>query len=583
MLLRRTDPSLIARAIGVAVAILAVIASTAAAQRPAALTAAADSFLAITRSSNPTSGWNDLSDSTRIAGFRRVDRVHALLRSVDPATLRTAADTLLHENLAGVVDAQVGARVCRYHLWSGTSQFGGWHVNASNTARSQAVGSDSAREAALAQFRALPARIRAEQELLQRGLDSGYTQSQDVIAAVIRQVDDLLPADPAASPLWSPAQRDSTPAFREQWAAMLRDVVYPAGQRYREFLARDYLPRARSEGSLASLPAGVGCYTAGLRSQTTLTIDLAAYMADARREGDRLRDALAPLVLELTGQRDVGRGINILRTDPRFAFAHRDSILPAYRAATKLAESRLGRVITGFAPESIAVVPYPLFQERSGLPPQYLRASDDGRRPAQFMVNLSRTERMAVPNAVAHEAWPGHHLQRIAAARAPVVHPVMRNLSAGSFVEGWGIYSEELADDMGLYATPLERAGYLIHLLDVAVGFWLDAGYHTKGWTRAMLVDSMMVIGGRARANAEVYADRHAGTPGQLATYFVGWRAIVNARREAERRLGTRFRAPEFNREVIRDGYITLGSMQRKLAAWPGVAGPATSGTRSPE
>ena len=98
-----------------------------------------------------------------------------------------------------------------------------------------------------------------------------------------------------------------------------------------------------------------------------------------------------------------------------------------------------------------------------------LAAPDDNSRPAQFLVNLARTERMSVANAVAHEAYPGHHLQRIAARRAAGIHPVMQTLSFGGFSEGWGIYAERLGDEMGLYESRLDRAGYLVHLLDVMV------------------------------------------------------------------------------------------------------------------
>ena len=135
-------------------------------------------------------------------------------------------------------------------------------------------------------------------------------------------------------------------------------------------------------------------------------------------------------------------------------------------------------------------------------------------------MNLGRAERMAVGNAVAHEAYPGHHLQRIAASRATGIHPVMRTIGVRAFSEGWGIYAEDLGAEMGLYTTDLDRAGHLVHLLDVAVAYYLDAGTHLRGWTRAMLVDS------------------------------------------------SRFDLPQFNREVVRDGTITLASLQAKLERW---------------
>ena len=497
-----------------------------------------------------------------------MDRMAGMLRAIDRGTLAQPADQLLYDNLRESVDASIGARLCRTYLWSITNQFSGWHVAASNAARVQPVGTDEARTRALAVFRALPAAITAERGMLQRGLDSGYTAARAVVAAVVRQYDDLLPADPTRSPLFAPATRDSTSAFREAWRALVADTIYPAARAQQAFLRDQYAPRARAEGSLASLPDGANCYAASLRAQTSVQANVDSIMRNARRDVDRITAQLEPLVRELTGEHDVSRGVIQLRSDPRFTFPHRDSVLPAYQAMTARASKLIGKVVAEFGPESVTVAPYPEFQERANLPPQYLRAAVDGSRPAQFLVNLSRTERMPVANAVAHEAYPGHHLQHIAERRGAVVHPVMRTLFVGGFIEGWGIYSERLADEMGLYENQLDRAGYLVHLLDVAVAAYLDIGYHTRGWTRKDLADTMVVLGGRPQAMAEAYADRHAATPGQLATYYIGYEAIRSYRERAERTLGARFRSPEFHREVLKDGTVTLASLGAKVDRW---------------
>ena len=534
----------------------------------AALRVAADSFLALNQPVTPGRVWADLSDSTRIATRRRVDRVAASLRQVDRNALTSPTDQLLYDNLRESAESSIGTRVCNTHLWAISSQFGGWHVVASNAARVQTVGTDDARARALSVFRALPAAIEAERTLLQRGLDSGYTASRDVIATVIRQYDDLLPPDPTRSPLYAPATRDSTPAFRAAWRALLADTIYPAARAHQSFLRDRYTPRARADGSLSTLPDGRKCYAATLRARTSVEVDVDTIMRNARRDLDRITTELAPLVRELTGDANVSRGVIQLRDDRRFTFPTRDSVLAAYRAMTVHAATRIARVVAEFRPESIVVTPYPEFQERANLPPQYLRAPEDGSRPAQFLVNLARMERMSVANAVAHEAYPGHHLQRIAARRGPAVHPVMRELSFGGFTEGWGIYAERLGDEMGLYVTPLDRVGYLVHLLDVAVAAYLDIGYHTRGWSRQQLVDSMVALGGRSPAMAGAYADRHAATPGQLATYYIGFEAIRSYREAAERTLGTRFRSPEFHHEVLKDGTITLASLGAKVDRW---------------
>jgi uncharacterized protein (DUF885 family) len=532
------------------------------------LRAVADSFLALSGPDQPASVWPDLTDATRDDVRKRLDRMSDQLRRLDRSKLTSAEDQLLRDNLAEAIESSRATRVCRFQLWAGTNQFSGWHVIASNWARRQPLGTDSLRRSALATLRGIPDAIAAERRLLEHGLDSGYTAAAPVIAVVVRQLDDLLPDEPSKSPLWAPSERDATPELQSAWRAFLADTVYPAAKAYRTFLERDYIPRARREGSLARQRDGAACYRASLRAQTSVDLPPDSVMRDARRETERLLREATPLLTRLTGQSDAIEGIRRLRAGAGFTFPARDSILPAYRAMTARASTLIGKIVAGFGPESLEVVPYPEFQEKAGLPPSYQRASPDGTRPAQFLVNLSRTERMSVADAVAHEGYPGHHLQRIAETRAPLVHPVMRSFFVGGFVEGWGIYAERLGDEMGLYDDDLSRAGYLVHLIDAALACYLDIGYHTRGWTRQMLVDSMMTLGGRPQQNAEAYADRHAGTPGQIATYYIGYRAIVSVREDAQRRLGAAFDVRELNREVLRDGTITLASLRTKIDRW---------------
>jgi uncharacterized protein (DUF885 family) len=535
-----------------------------------ALRVAADSLDASLRPAEGQRAWPDLSDSLRLRQRARTDAVGRQLQQIDRRRLDDDAQ-LLFDNLHEAVQGDIESRVCRTHLWYAPSAFAGWHITSSNWARNVSVGTDASRRAALDALRALPAYIAAERRMLQRGLDSGYVSSQAVIDGVIRQYDALL-ADTsdtalARSPFASPLLRDSSAVFKRDWLILLRNDVAPAVFAQRRWLDSVYRKGARAEGSLATLRDGPACYQAMMRQRTSLQFDPATLITEARAEVDRLHRQLEPMIRRLTDT-GVSDGIRQLKSDPRFTFASRDSTVAAYRAASALAQSSYSRVVAGYAPESLAVIPYPEFQERAGVPPSYQRAPDDRSRPAWFLVNLARPERMAVANAVAHEGYPGHHLQRIAASQAGSLHPVMRQLGFGAFSEGWGIYAEDLGAEMGLYRTPLDSVGHLVHLLDVAVAYWLDAATHVQGWSRATLVDSMVVLGGRSRAQAGDYADRHAGTPGQLATYYVGYRVIRQARAEAEQQLGARFDVTRFNREVIRHGSITLGSLQTVLARW---------------
>jgi uncharacterized protein (DUF885 family) len=150
----------------------------------------------------------------------------------------------------------------------------------------------------------------------------------------------------------------------------------------------------------------------------------------------------------------------------------------------------------------------------------------------------------------------------------PVSHPVQRLLGTGSYSEGWGMYAERVAYETGMFDDDLMRAGLLGHLVDALVGLEADPGLHVFGWTRAAAVDSMMAISGRPRAQAESYADRHAATPGQMASYMTGYLEIVRLREEARRALGDRFDLRAFHDLVLDDGAVTLPMLRTKVERW---------------
>ena len=301
---------------------------------PVRIAVIADSFIALNRPRSTGRVWNDLSDSTRIEIRDRLDRIAAGLNGPRHPADTGAMNEMLRDNLLEVVNSSIASRVCRFHLWATPSQFGGWHVSASNWARSVRVGDDSARARALRALLDLPEAMHDERGLLQRGLDSGYTSSAPVMTVVSNQYRDLLTDDITRSPLYAPALRDSSAEFRAAWRRALTERVYPAATGHRRWLTGEYIPRARPNGSLAGQPDGVACYRASLRAQSSGAADPTSVMTQAREDASRLREQLGPLVTKLTGESDVGRAIQALRADARFTFSSRDSILPEYRRVT---------------------------------------------------------------------------------------------------------------------------------------------------------------------------------------------------------------------------------------------------------
>src|SRR5688500_6284054 len=215
---------------------------------PVPLSVIADSFVSLNRPRSTARVWADLSDSVRIDIRNRLDRIAADLNGPRHPGDSGAMNDMLRDNLVEVVNSSIATRVCRFHLWSVPNQFSGWHVAASNWARTVRVGDDSSRARALRALLELPDVMHDERGLLQRGLDSGYISSAPVMTVVATQYSDLLPDDVTKSPLFAPALRDSSAEFRTAWRAALTDRVYPAAAGHRRWLTGEYIPRARQNG-----------------------------------------------------------------------------------------------------------------------------------------------------------------------------------------------------------------------------------------------------------------------------------------------------------------------------------------------
>jgi len=175
---------------------------------------------------------------------------------------------------------------------------------------------------------------------------------------------------------------------------------------------------------------------------------------------------------------------------------------------------------------------------------------------------------MNIELGTAHEAYPGHHFQYVYAAKIRAAEGAPDFLSNEAYIEGWGIYAEQLADEAGLYDKPITRLGYLIHRLDVYMALQCDIGIHARGWSRQQAIDTMTAVAGRPLAQAASYADRHAASPGQLATYGVGYLAITGARERAERALGKRWDLKGFHAVVLGAPDATLPELERLVSEW---------------
>jgi uncharacterized protein (DUF885 family) len=378
------------------------------------------------------------------------------------------------------------------------------------------------------------------------------------------------------SPNATPEQRAAWDAHVDQWLARLEtvdgDALFGRPEWVIHGVMHEGLQANRGLRICRDTAMAVrdGCYEARLRAYTTLplTADEVTRTADSLRRS--LDDELRVVTGRTLGTTDVNEARRRFRSQRRFMSGSREELTRMTEEALAIARARMSEWFLEVPPDSIVIVPEPPEREATaGAPARYERARDGN--AARLVVNLYRPEerpRMSAWVTAVHEADPGHHHQiALGAGRRPS-HGVLRYFQMSGFIEGWGLYSERLADEMGIYPSDLERAWYLAHLSDAAIGMGIDPVINTGRWTRAQAVDTMVLVSGRPRWEAENYATRHLTTPGQIVTYGVGYLTLMRLREDARRRLGDRFDIREFHERVLEDGEITLAMLTGKIERW---------------
>jgi uncharacterized protein (DUF885 family) len=271
------------------------------------------------------------------------------------------------------------------------------------------------------------------------------------------------------------------------------------------------------------------------------------------------------------GTDDVPALLERLRTDTAFTFRSREQILTYVDSAIARSKREMPRWFGRLPQADVVVEPYLPFEERSAAGASYEQPAADGSRPGRYRINLFEPEkqsRAGMESTAFHEAIPGHHLQLALAMERPQAHLITRMLGNSGFSEGWGLYAERLADEMGLFSGDVDRLGLLSNEALRAARMVVDPGMHVMGWTRQQAVDYMIRHTAEPRSGVENEVDRYIAWPGQATAYMTGMLEIRRLRETAERELGPRFDIRAFHDRVLEDGTVPLPLLREKIERW---------------
>ena len=412
---------------------------------------------------------------------------------------------------------------------------------------------------------------------MQAGLARGFSVPREVLTgrdASIAAVADL--HDPIQSSFYAPFKQlpaaipaDQAQALRGQALQRIRDRVIPAYAKLLTFFRSQYVPRARTTLAAEALPDGKAFYRQQIREYTTLDLSPDAIHQIGLDEVAKIHAQMLTSMGETGFKGSFAEFLQFLRTDPQFYAQTADELLMRSAFVAKQVDGQMSRYFAHLPRARFAIEPVP-----ADIAPYYT----SGRGGADvYLVNtydLPSRPLYNMPALTLHESYPGHALQLELADERHDQPPFRRNSYISAYGEGWGLYSEYLGNEMGIYHTPYQRFGYLTYQMWRACRLVIDTGIHHLGWTRQQSIDYLTANSALSTREIANEVDRYISWPGQALSYELGYLKIRELRTRAEQALGTKFDIRHFHDTVLSTGSVPLPILQQRIDRFIAEGGP---------
>jgi uncharacterized protein (DUF885 family) len=355
--------------------------------------------------------------------------------------------------------------------------------------------------------------------------------------------------------------------------AAVEDHIYGGLRRLRAYLADEYEPHARPEPGLSTTPGGDDAYRLAIRMQTT--VDTTAEEVHAFGLADlETIEAEKDEIARRLGHADRHAHRQALADDPANHTDDPDALVRLAQDQTDRAYAVAPQYFGRLPSANCYVKPVEAYREQEAPPAFYMPPSMDGSRQGQYYINTYQPQQRQlhrIASITFHEATPGHHFQigiEMELQGMPAFRILGARMAGVAYSEGWGLYCERLADEMGLYLSDEERLGMLEAQSFRAARLVVDSGLHAMGWTREQAIQFMHERGSLPPVDAEIEVDRYTVWPGQALAYKLGQREIERARAEVTEQMGDRFDLRSFHDEVLGHGSLPLATLRREIGGW---------------
>ena len=487
------------------------------------------------------------------------------------------------ELLLGAGRRQLEYSLCRLGEWE-VDPLQGPQVDFMNAESYQPVRTAAEGRAMVKRWKGMGKFLDDQKSNLERSASSGRVAVRACVEKVIDEVQDLVARPDSEWPLlrplsvkhadWSDSERDE---FTRGLAEAVSASVRPAFERYLESLKSEILPRARPQErpGVMHVPGGPEAYARLIRVHTSLDLSAEQIHQIGLDSVARVNAEMQVLGDKVLGTRDKKEILRKLRTDRSFYFDDSDEVEAKAESSLAKAKAAIPRWFGRLPKTDCKVVVMGEHEAKHSTIAYYRQPAADGSRPGSYYINTTSPETRPRYEAEAlayHESIPGHHLQIAIAQELQGMPDFRRHNSVTAFIEGWGLYSERLADEMGLYSSDLDRIGMLSYDSWRACRLVVDTGMHAKGWTRAQAIDFMMKNTALAENNIVNEVDRYITWPGQALAYKMGQLEILRLRYSARERMGKKFDVMRFHDVLLGSGPVPLGVLGKLVEDMAGGA-----------
>jgi len=447
----------------------------------------------------------------------------------------------------------------------------GFHVWINNISQQINLKSEQDYYDYLSKLRAIPRYFDQQIAWMNLGVQEGITQPKIVLKGFEQSIIAYIKQDVSNSKYYQPLKKMSTylsskkqEKIQREAKAIITKYVMPAYQKYYDFMVNRYQPNARKNIAASSLPNGKEYYQNRVKHYTTINISAKQVHEKGLKEVARIRAEMQVIIEQVNFDGDFATFIRFLRNDEQFYAKTPTELLKEASYIAKQMDAKLPALF-----KTLPRTPYGVIEVPANIAPKYTtgRYSGPSRddQPGNYWVNTYRLDRRPLYVLTAltlHEAVPGHHLQGSIAKEMQDVPKFRNRTYISAFGEGWGLYSEYLGIEAGMYKNPYHNFGRLTYEMWRACRLVVDTGIHSQGWSRQQAINYLANNTALSLHNVQTEIDRYISWPGQALSYKIGELTIKQLRVDAEKPLGEQFDLREFHDQILKNGSIPLNLLE---------------------